>query len=59
MWDDVLKKPAFEMEFKSQVLSVRLRRDVYDPACITFTETQNRCRACWTGSCLSISQPAS
>jgi WD repeat-containing protein 45 len=31
MWDDVQKRPAFEMEFKSQVLSVRLRRDLYFP----------------------------
>ena len=29
MWDDVQKKPAFEMEFKSTVLGVRLRRDLY------------------------------
>jgi hypothetical protein len=29
MWDDVQKGPAFEMEFKSQVLSVRLRRDLF------------------------------
>ena len=29
MWDDVQKQPAFEMEFKSQVLGVRLRRDLY------------------------------
>jgi len=28
MWDDVEKRPAFEMEFKSQVLAVRLRRDL-------------------------------
>jgi hypothetical protein len=31
MWDDVQKRPAFEMEFKSQVLAVRLRRDLYLP----------------------------